>query len=189
MFVDLLRLLCVLEFGAAWALLGGGQGLRQELLAFTRSNGELIQQVRLGVMTSAGLLFLYRALGCAAGLVPRLEAERDATLALAAGALAWLLGHALEAADSLSMLQSARAAGARSGEELAAARRERDEQAAEAERWREAAGKFEVQVAAIRKQAEGQADAYMRLMSENKSLQNQLDDFDLVMGGSRKKVA
>mmetsp|Transcript_88759 Transcript_88759/g.275945 ORF Transcript_88759/g.275945 Transcript_88759/m.275945 type:complete len:190 (+) Transcript_88759:116-685(+) len=186
---DLLRLLALLELGAAWALLAGGEGLRRELLAFARLNGELVQQVRLGVLACAGLLFGWRVLSCAASFVPRLEAERDAMLALASGALAWLLGPVLEAASELALLHSTRAAGARSGEELVAARRERDERAAEAEHWREAAGKLELQVVAIRKQAEGQADEYMRLMSENKSLQNQLADFDLVMGGSRKKVA
>mmetsp|Transcript_29661 Transcript_29661/g.92412 ORF Transcript_29661/g.92412 Transcript_29661/m.92412 type:complete len:190 (-) Transcript_29661:52-621(-) len=185
----LLRLLCALQLGAALALLAGGEALRDELLGFARVNALQVRQARLGVAGIAGLCLLWSSIGRAAGAVPPVEAERDVTLALAAAALAWLLGCCLEAADELALLRRARSRGAEAGEELAAARQQLAAAAAEAEQWKEAAGKLELQVVAIRKQAEGQAEEYMRLMSENKSLRNQLADFDLVMGGSRKKVA
>ena len=50
-------------------------------------------------------------------------------------------------------------------------------------------GKSDKQLLAIKKQAESQADEYLRLMTENKSLRNQLEDYDMLMGGSRKKAA
>jgi uncharacterized protein (DUF3084 family) len=47
--------------------------------------------------------------------------------------------------------------------------------------------KAEQQVAAIVKQSENSQEAFAKLMEENKSLKNKLDDFTLVFGETQKK--
>ena len=47
--------------------------------------------------------------------------------------------------------------------------------------------KAKQEVDAVKKQAENQQSAYLELMDKNKSLQNRLDDFNVVFGETQKK--
>jgi len=47
--------------------------------------------------------------------------------------------------------------------------------------------KSQSEVIAIKKQAESQQDAFIKLQEENKSLKNKLDDFNLLFGETQKK--
>jgi len=44
------------------------------------------------------------------------------------------------------------------------------------------------EVQAVKKQASNQQDAYLKLLDENKSLKNKLDDFNVVFGETQKKT-
>lgn len=55
------------------------------------------------------------------------------------------------------------------------------------QRWQEEARKADLKNEAIRKQAGQQADEYMRLIEENHTLRTHLADFEILMGGAKKK--
>eukprot|EP00927_Polykrikos_kofoidii_P059696 TRINITY_DN54837_c0_g1_i1.p1 TRINITY_DN54837_c0_g1~~TRINITY_DN54837_c0_g1_i1.p1 ORF type:complete len:192 (-),score=41.80 TRINITY_DN54837_c0_g1_i1:123-698(-) len=191
MFWNLLRLVCFVQLAAGLVLFAGSETLQRELVGLAANHG-LGNQVLIGVSIFAGCCMLFPAVagtfGGGDGLAS-VEADRDATLALVVILLCWLLRILFSVAPDVFAGKRARGEQAKVGTQLADLRSEREGAIAEAARWQEAAGKLEKQVSAIRKQAEGQADEYMRLMAENKSLRNQLADFDLVMGDKRKKAA
>merc|ERR1712228_178021 len=93
--------------------------------------------------------------------------------------LAWVVGIAIAAAQDLRNLRKETAQHIKASGDMSELRMERDGLKAEMETWKSSSEKLEKQVEAIRKQAEGQAEEYMRLMSENSCLKSQLKDMDL----------
>eukprot|EP00419_Tripos_fusus_P029539 CAMPEP_0172726866 /NCGR_PEP_ID=MMETSP1074-20121228/91356_1 /TAXON_ID=2916 /ORGANISM="Ceratium fusus, Strain PA161109" /LENGTH=178 /DNA_ID=CAMNT_0013553965 /DNA_START=123 /DNA_END=659 /DNA_ORIENTATION=+ len=175
----------------ALALVSRDEAWQRTISAWASRNPQLVRRSHLGTLGYASACFLWHALGTCVGTSAATEAQRDTTLALVTAGLAQLLRCCLAIIDDLQRFRNTHAASKVAESEartvLATVRDEGAEAAAEAERWKMAAKNLELQVAAIRKQAESQAQEYMRLISENKSLQNQLSDFDIVFGDSRKK--
>lgn len=162
---------------------------RREILSVLRARPNLTVKTQVGVVTFSAVAFIWRVVCVAAGYeTSRAELGRDAvSLFLVVLLLVLFLGRSVDVAMQLAQFDSVVVDQMKAGETMAALRKERDDMRAEAQNQRESAEKAFLQVETIKKQAQGQADAFMRLMCENKSLQNQLTDYDILMGGSRKK--
>eukprot|EP00931_Biecheleriopsis_adriatica_P029135 TRINITY_DN17342_c0_g1_i2.p1 TRINITY_DN17342_c0_g1~~TRINITY_DN17342_c0_g1_i2.p1 ORF type:complete len:208 (-),score=54.09 TRINITY_DN17342_c0_g1_i2:13-585(-) len=187
---ELLRLVCLLLLGLLLALLAGGDDLQKQILSVARRNPDQLQMARFCIAGLGACCFAASGLSSRAkDSVQPPEAARDPTLALVAISLAILLGWVLHVVEEIALAKSARAKHSEQENHLAKLRQELEEAHREVEEWKEKSGKLETQVAAIRKQAEGQAAEYMRLMTENRCLQNQIDDFDLFTGATRKKAS
>eukprot|EP00747_Dinoflagellata_sp_TGD_P168214 gnl/TRDRNA2_/TRDRNA2_194085_c0_seq1.p1 gnl/TRDRNA2_/TRDRNA2_194085_c0~~gnl/TRDRNA2_/TRDRNA2_194085_c0_seq1.p1 ORF type:complete len:196 (-),score=41.56 gnl/TRDRNA2_/TRDRNA2_194085_c0_seq1:27-614(-) len=190
---DVLRLLCLLQIGVVLVALAEGPGsdLQRELLLWARQHDGTVRQACLVAAGLAAACAAYRALSWMISVAAPEVAERDASLAIVSMLLTWVVARALNAAQALETSRRGGQATRELTEQHLRVRerieRERDELSEEVKRLKAEAEKSEKQVDAIRKQAENQADAYMRLMNENASLRNNLKDFEIVMGGERKK--
>merc|ERR1712232_164239 len=98
----------------------------------------------------------------------------DGSIAMLVLGLSFVLGYSLDTVDALVCLRGRTTTTSelerRTNQEIATLREELDAAKNDATHWKDTAGKLEGSVTAIRKQAGGQADEYMRLMTENKSL-------------------
>lgn len=182
---DLLPGLCVAEL----FLFGLVLFCNEPFLTWIRTRSDEVQLARAAVASFACLYVFWQAFRYSAGVLSHDETQCGVTLGLVAAALAWFFGPLLQIVEEATAAKSLRTGQVKHGDQLAALRSERDSIRADSDRQKEEIRKLELKVSAISKQAEGQADEYMRLMTENKSLQNQLADFDLVMGEKRKKAA
>mmetsp|Transcript_65193 Transcript_65193/g.103275 ORF Transcript_65193/g.103275 Transcript_65193/m.103275 type:complete len:201 (+) Transcript_65193:66-668(+) len=197
---DLLKLLCGVELTFAFLLLAAGDDFREELVKICGLHATEVRLARLGIAAFSGCSFGWSCLAHALVEVNEVEMGRNAAMSFVCLVFAFLVDGAVDTADRLVFAsrqlrgneanmrenEATKAKAAKAEKELAAARQECDELK---QKLREANDKSDAQVAAIKRQAESQAEEYMRLMTENKSLRNQLEDFDLLMGGSRKKAA
>jgi len=193
---DLLRVLCFSALCIAITLLSRGSTTQESLLLFFRTHWGAAPKLNLLLCWTLGICLAWRCLGFALGSITFVEAERDVTVGISTALAARVVNLALGFAEEHAQLRRFVAEHETTHKELARVRIDRDDLAqqvsqgqADVVNWKTTANKLEVQVAAIRKQAEGTTDEYMRLMTENKSLRNQLEDFDLVLGDSRKKAA
>lgn len=201
---DALRVLCLTEVGVALALLAkppadSGEGslasaaawLREEILSAIRADPSLQQKAQKGAAGFALVCVVWRLLRKLGGATAHgADSESNAAVVgMLAVLLAWLLGGALQAAQELVRLRALVVEQRKAADEIAVLRMDCDVLKADAQKWEATAHKLTKQVVAIKKQAEGQANEYTRLLSENSSLRNQLSDFDALLGGSRKKAA
>eukprot|EP00930_Biecheleria_cincta_P103371 TRINITY_DN95333_c0_g1_i1.p1 TRINITY_DN95333_c0_g1~~TRINITY_DN95333_c0_g1_i1.p1 ORF type:complete len:186 (-),score=32.21 TRINITY_DN95333_c0_g1_i1:318-875(-) len=182
---DLLPGLCVAEL----VLFGLVLCRSEPFLAWARTSNDQVQLARVAVAGFACLCLCWQAFRYSAGALTHDESQSGITLALVAAALAWFFGPLLQVVEDAVAAKSLRTGQVQHGDQLSALRTERDSARADSDRQKEEIRKLELKISAILKQAEGQADEYMRLMNENKSLRNQLADFDLVLGDKRKKAA
>jgi len=179
-----------LELMAALAMLAGGDIVQREAVTLCHVHTARVRWAGLFVAAYAGICLCWRLFSSAVASGSPGDAERDhATLAMVVLILLAMLERLLGTIGELVALRRARDVQTRTDLQLVELRRERDGLRREAEVWREKAERSERSVSSIRKQAENQADEYMRLMCENKGLRNQLADFDIVMGGARKKAS
>lgn len=200
---DALRLICVLQAALILVLLtpppgsdqdGGFRAvaakLRTEVLAALHGNPDFLWKLQGGAAVYGACRVLWDMLRLLWVDPSSADSVRNSIiLGLLTVLYTGVLGFAVQAAQELVEMRKLRGEQRSKNGELATLRMRGESLEADVQKWKDEAEKLEKQVEAIKKQAGGQADEYMRLMTENKSLQNQLADFDLVLGGSRKKVA